>query len=72
MLLHFAIFDLCVCVDLRTRQSCFLASIKKVLATKAENGTLEPPVFGNLQVVPYPTTQLSYHHVVLLDMCIGI
>jgi hypothetical protein len=56
MLLHFAIFDLCVCVDLRTRQSCFLASIKKFLATKAENGTLEPPAFGNLQVVPYPAT----------------
>jgi hypothetical protein len=54
MLLHFAVFDLCVCVDLRTRQSCFLASIKKVLATKAENGTLEPSVIGNVHVVPYP------------------
>jgi hypothetical protein len=54
MLLHFAVFDLCVCVDLRTRQSCSLASVKKVLARKAENGTLEPPVFGNVQVVPYP------------------
>jgi hypothetical protein len=71
MLLHFVVFDLCVCVD-RTRQSCFLASIKKVLATKAENGTLKPHVFRNLQVVLYTFAQLSYHHVVLLDMCIGI
>jgi hypothetical protein len=57
MLLHFVVFDLCVYVDLRTRRSCFLASIKKVLATKAENGTLEPHVFRNLQLVPYTVAQ---------------
>ncbi len=37
-----------------------------------DDGTLEPLVFGNVQIVLYLPVELSYHHVILLDKCIRI